>query len=117
MRNEDILAEVDRRFQDQREFIKDNFTHISAVMQTGFELARDERQAIKERVDMTNGRVTKLEDKGVRYDRHMDNADGLKKHYKYLIPGFFVVVFLSVLLSAWIIDNNLMIEFLKLIKP
>ena len=63
MRNEDILAEVDRRFQDQRELIDAKFTHLSAIIQSGFDLAHIQRGGIIERQDIANHRVTKLEKK------------------------------------------------------
>lgn len=62
MRNEDTLIEVDRRFNDQREFINAKFTHLSAVMRNGFELAAKERTEIIEHQKTTNGRVNSLDD-------------------------------------------------------
>ena len=61
MRNEDTLIEVDRRFNDQKEFINAKFTHISAIMQNAFEAAAKERVEIITHQKETNGRVTKLE--------------------------------------------------------
>ena len=61
MKNEEIFKEVDRRFSDQKELIDAKFTHLSAIIQTGFDMASTERTTIIEHQRETNGRVTKLE--------------------------------------------------------
>ena len=61
MKNEDLLTEFDRRLNDQKLWIKDNFTHVSAVIQDGFEQAREQRKEIITHQKETNGRVNCLE--------------------------------------------------------
>lgn len=61
MRNEEILTEVDRRFADQKQLIEAKFTHLSAIIQNGFEAGEHERKEIIKRQDLTNGRVSRLE--------------------------------------------------------
>lgn len=72
MRNEDILNEVDRRFQDQRELLDAKFTHLSAVIQDGFYAASQQRTEIIEHQKTTNGRVTKLESEKQICERFRD---------------------------------------------
>lgn len=45
MRNEEILTEVDRRFADQKQLIEAKFTHLSAIIQNGFEAGEHERRS------------------------------------------------------------------------
>jgi len=78
MRNEDTLKEVDRRFQDQREFFNAKFTHLSAVIQNGFESAEKERAEIIKCQQITNSRVNCLEDVTRPFN---------KKNRKYSIIG------------------------------
>jgi len=63
MKNEDILAEVDRRFTDQKDLIDAKFTHLSAIIQSGFDLAHIQRGDIIHRQDEANHRTAKLEKK------------------------------------------------------
>jgi len=105
MRNEEILQEVDRRFLDQKELIESKFTHLSAVIQTGFDFASHERGEIIKRQDITNGRVTKLEEDGYDYKDHIKNAARIWKHKGLLLAGILLMLFLSSVLAAWLVEN------------
>lgn len=61
MKNEEFLSEFDRRLGDQKELIEAKFTHLSAVMQNGFEAADKQRIEIINHQKKTNGRVNCLE--------------------------------------------------------
>jgi hypothetical protein len=101
MKNEDILLEVDRRFNDQKEFMQAQFTHISGVVQAGFDMAALHRQQIIARQDITNGRVNKLEDTRACFIQHLDKTKSLTKHWKaYLVVAALLIVLTSALASS-----------------
>lgn len=72
MKNEDVLKEVDRRFDDYKEFMAGKFedqnrfvdlriTGLSGIMRDNFDQAQGQREEIIEHQKITNSRVTKLE--------------------------------------------------------
>ena len=84
MKNEDLLSELDRRLNDQRELINAKFTHVSAVVQDGFEQAKEQRKEIIEHQKLTNSRVN-----------HLENELGFirwcGKHPKLAVPLLFII--------------------------
>ena len=84
MKNEDLLNELDRRLNDQRELMQAKFTHLSAILQDGFEQAGKQRDEIIKRQDITNGRVNCLE-KNLAFVRWCGNNPRLA------IPLLFII--------------------------
>ena len=105
MKNEEILKVVDDRFKDTKDLIDAKFTHLSAIIQDGFYNASSERTTIIEHQKVTNGRVNKLEDNAVVFNKHISDSNGLKKFYKWIAIGFVLLVFSSSLLAHWLIEN------------
>lgn len=72
MRNEDVIKEVDKRFEDYKIFIAQQFennkeftnlriTSLSGVMRDKFDQAYSQREEIIAHQEVTNSRVTILE--------------------------------------------------------
>jgi hypothetical protein len=80
---------MDRRLADQREFIDAKFIHISAIMRTEFEHAKEQRDGITERQDITNGRVNALE-KDIIPVRHI-----AKNRRFYAMAVIAAIIFIS----------------------
>ena len=105
MRNEDVLTEIDRRLKDQRELIDAKFTHLSAIIQNGFENASAERVEIVNHQKVTNGRVNTLEEKSTTFDRHVKNTKSVKRHWVLIACTFLALMFVTSLGSHWVIQR------------
>ena len=84
MKNEDLLNELDRRLGDQRELMQAKFTHLSAILQDGFEQAREQRREIITHQKETNGRVNCLE-------RNLAFVRWCGKNPRLAIPLLFII--------------------------
>ena len=103
MKNDEILNEVNRRFGDQKEYIDAKFTHLSAIIQAGFDMSSKERQEIIKHQKETNGRVTGLENFRILQEDtctrvQSERISQKSKQWRYLTIGVLVAAVLASLI-------------------
>ena len=115
MRNEDILKEVDRRFNDVKEIISAKLTGISAKMDSNFDMASLERKEIIKHQGRTNDRVFKLEAKNEKIEKDARLIRCFRKRwYVYLLIAVFFIMVVIFLYDYGMIGNVLSSLFDKL---
>ena len=122
MKNEDLINVMDQRLSDQKEYINAKFTHLSAIVQTGFDFASEQREQIIRHQKETNGRVSQLEDDCDGFEKHVCNSEKLWSKRKLIMVVLGILVFGSSILATFLyhtvdvkqtIENKTGVKFLE----
>ena len=105
MNNQDIFNLIENQHKQTIEVLDAKFTHLSAVMQNGFEDGEKQRTKIIEHQKVTNGRVTTLEKEAIE-------TSYFKKTLRWKLIG---VIAIAVILAIVTHEFGIL-ELLNIIK-
>ena len=88
-----------------KELFEAHTTALKAEVKSQNELLGYKMDEMIKHQKITNGRVNALEGKCEVYEKHVNKSDVIWNRRRPIIAGFFVVMFLSSLLSAWLVEN------------